>query len=40
VIVPWTLYKMYGDTAILHRHVAAITGWRTRRWTAACGWST
>jgi alpha-L-rhamnosidase len=27
VIVPWTLHKMYGDTAILHRHFAAMTAW-------------
>ncbi len=27
VIVPWTLYRMYGDTAILHRHFAAMTAW-------------
>ena len=27
VIVPWTLYKMYEDTGILRRHVAAMTKW-------------
>jgi alpha-L-rhamnosidase len=27
VIVPWTVHKMYGDTAILHRHFAAMTAW-------------
>jgi len=27
VIVPWTLYKMYGDTGILGRHFAAMTAW-------------
>jgi alpha-L-rhamnosidase len=27
VIVPWTLYQMYGDTAILDRHFAAMTAW-------------
>ena len=27
VIVPWTLYKMYGDTAVLGRHFAAMTAW-------------
>jgi alpha-L-rhamnosidase len=27
VIVPWTLHKMYGDTAILRRHFAAMTAW-------------
>jgi alpha-L-rhamnosidase len=27
VIVPWTLYKMYGDTAILRRHFASMTAW-------------
>jgi alpha-L-rhamnosidase len=27
VIVPWTLHKMYGDTAILDRHFGAMTRW-------------
>ncbi len=27
VIVPWTVWKMYGDTGILHRHFAAMTRW-------------
>ena len=27
VIVPWTVWKMYGDTGILHRHFGAMTGW-------------
>jgi alpha-L-rhamnosidase len=27
VIVPWTVWKMYGDTAILDRHFAAMTRW-------------
>jgi alpha-L-rhamnosidase len=27
VIVPWTLYRMYGDTAILRRHLPAMTAW-------------
>jgi alpha-L-rhamnosidase len=27
VIIPWTVWKMYGDTAILRRHFAAMTGW-------------
>jgi alpha-L-rhamnosidase len=27
VIVPWTMWKMYGDTSILHRHFGAMTGW-------------
>ena len=27
VIVPWTLWKMYGDTAILDRHFAGMTRW-------------
>jgi alpha-L-rhamnosidase len=27
VIVPWTAWKMYGDTAILRRHLAAMTAW-------------
>ncbi|MGI8446574.1 MAG: family 78 glycoside hydrolase catalytic domain [Streptosporangiaceae bacterium] len=27
VIIPWTLYTMYGDTGILHRHLAAMTAW-------------
>jgi len=27
VIVPWTAWKMYGDTGILRRHFAAMTRW-------------
>jgi len=27
VIVPWTVWKMYGDTAILERHFGAMTRW-------------
>ena len=27
VIVPWTMWKMYGDTGILHRHFGAMTAW-------------
>jgi alpha-L-rhamnosidase len=27
VIVPWTTWKMYGDTAILRRHYGAMTAW-------------
>jgi alpha-L-rhamnosidase len=27
VIVPWTLWQMYGDTAILDRHFGAMTAW-------------
>jgi len=27
VIVPWTMWKMYGDTAILDRHLGAMTRW-------------
>jgi alpha-L-rhamnosidase len=27
VIVPWTLHTMYGDTGVLRRHFAAMTGW-------------
>ena len=27
VIVPWTVWKMYGDTSILDRHFAAMTRW-------------
>jgi alpha-L-rhamnosidase len=27
VIIPWTLYLMYGDRGILRRHLAAMTGW-------------
>ncbi len=27
VVVPWTLHKMYGDTAVLRRHFAAMTRW-------------
>jgi alpha-L-rhamnosidase len=27
VIVPWTVWKMYGDTGILHRHLSAMTAW-------------
>jgi alpha-L-rhamnosidase len=27
VIVPWTMWKMYGDTAILNRHFGAMTRW-------------
>src|SRR6185437_7524319 len=27
IIVPWTVWKMYGDTAILRRHQGAMTGW-------------
>jgi alpha-L-rhamnosidase len=27
VIVPWTVWKMYGDTAILRRHFGAMTRW-------------
>jgi alpha-L-rhamnosidase len=27
VIVPWTVWKMYGDTAILRRHLGAMTAW-------------
>jgi alpha-L-rhamnosidase len=27
VIIPWTVWKMYGDTGILQRHFAAMTRW-------------
>jgi alpha-L-rhamnosidase len=27
VIIPWTLYLMYGDRGILQRHLAAMTAW-------------
>ncbi|HTX01375.1 MAG TPA: family 78 glycoside hydrolase catalytic domain, partial [Acidimicrobiales bacterium] len=27
VIVPWTIYKMYGDTSVLLRHFGAMTAW-------------
>ncbi len=27
VIVPWTVWKMYGDTAILRRHLDSMTAW-------------
>jgi alpha-L-rhamnosidase len=27
VIVPWTLYRMYGDRGSLHRHFARMTAW-------------
>jgi alpha-L-rhamnosidase len=27
VIVPWTVWKMYGDTAVLERHFGAMTAW-------------
>jgi alpha-L-rhamnosidase len=27
VIVPWTLYRMYGDRGILQRHFGAMTAW-------------
>jgi alpha-L-rhamnosidase len=27
VIVPWTVWKMYGDTAIVRRHFGAMTSW-------------
>jgi alpha-L-rhamnosidase len=27
VIVPWTVWKMYADRGILHRHFAAMTAW-------------
>ena len=27
VIVPWTVWKMYGDTGILQRHFGAMTAW-------------
>jgi len=27
VIVPWTVWKMYGDTGILDRHFSAMTAW-------------
>ncbi len=27
VIVPWTMWKMYGDTGILRRHLGAMTAW-------------
>ncbi len=27
VIIPWTLYKMYGDTGVLRRHFGAMTRW-------------
>jgi alpha-L-rhamnosidase len=27
VIVPWTLYRMYGDRGILQRHLGAMTAW-------------
>jgi alpha-L-rhamnosidase len=27
VIIPWTLYLMYADRGILHRHLAAMTAW-------------
>jgi alpha-L-rhamnosidase len=27
VIVPWTVWKMYGDTAVLDRHFGAMTRW-------------
>lgn len=27
VIVPWTLWRMYGDTRIVERHWRAMTAW-------------
>ena len=27
MIVPWTVWKMYGDTAVLDRHFGAMTRW-------------
>jgi alpha-L-rhamnosidase len=27
VIVPWTVWKMYGDTSVLDRHLGAMTRW-------------
>jgi len=27
VIIPWTLYRMYGDRGVLRRHLAAMTAW-------------
>jgi alpha-L-rhamnosidase len=27
VIIPWTVWKMYGDTAVLRRHLGAMTRW-------------
>lgn len=27
VIIPWTLYKMYGDSSILRRHLPAMSAW-------------
>jgi alpha-L-rhamnosidase len=27
VIVPWTMWKMYGDTAVLRRHFSSMTAW-------------
>jgi alpha-L-rhamnosidase len=27
VIVPWTMWKMYGDRAVAERHFGAMTGW-------------
>jgi len=27
VIVPWTIWKMYGDTSVLRRHYGAMTAW-------------
>ena len=27
VIVPWTIYRMYGDTRIIERHYPAMTRW-------------
>ena len=27
VIIPWTMYKMYGDRGILRRHLPAMTAW-------------
>ncbi len=27
VIVPWTVWKMYGDTSVLRRHFGAMTAW-------------
>jgi len=27
VIIPWTLYTMYGDRGILQRHFASMTAW-------------
>jgi alpha-L-rhamnosidase len=27
VIVPWTMWKMYGDIGVLHRHLGGMTAW-------------